>query len=106
VNIQDFFTRLHAALQAAGIPHMLTGSFASSVHGVPRATQDIDIVIAPTRAQLHSLLAQFPSTEYCVSRDAALDALEHHQQFNVIDLATGWKVDFIVRKPREFSREV
>lgn len=27
------------------------------------------------------------------------------EQFNVIDLATGWKIDFIIRKPREFSRE-
>jgi hypothetical protein len=96
---------IRRALQAAEIPHMLTGSFASSLHGAPRATQDIDIVIAPTREQLLALLAQFPEADYYLSQDAALDALARHEQFNVIDLATGWKIDFIIRKPREFSRE-
>jgi hypothetical protein len=37
-------------LDRAGIPHMLAGSFASSYHGDPRTTNDIDLVIAPTRA--------------------------------------------------------
>jgi hypothetical protein len=32
-------------LAAAGIPYMVTGSVASSFHGEPRATRDIDIVI-------------------------------------------------------------
>jgi hypothetical protein len=33
-----------AALDAAGIPHMVAGSFASTFHGNPRTTQDIDLV--------------------------------------------------------------
>ena len=105
VSVEDVFARIRAALVAAGVPYMLTGSFASSLHGVPRATQDIDIVIAPTRTQLLALIAQFPEDDYYVSRDAALDALARHEQFNVIDLATGWKIDFIIRRPRAFSRE-
>jgi hypothetical protein len=84
---------------------MLTGSYASSLHGQPRATQDIDIVIAPSRAQLLALLQKLPDTEYYVSEDAALEALSHQSQFNVIDFATGWKVDFIIMKARDFSRE-
>jgi hypothetical protein len=28
-----------------GIPYMITGSFASNIHGIPRATQGADIVI-------------------------------------------------------------
>lgn len=83
---------------------MLTGSYASSVHGTPRATQDLDIVIAPTRTQLSELLKLFPETEYYVSSDAALDALARRSQFNVIDYETGWKVDLIVIKDRDFSR--
>ena len=51
-------------LDSAGIPYMLTGSYASSVHGAPRATQDLDIVIAPTRGQLLELLTLFLDTEY------------------------------------------
>lgn len=37
---------------------MVTGSYASSARGTPRATNDLDIVIAPTRDQLRALLSQ------------------------------------------------
>jgi len=83
---------------------MVTGSYASSVHGTPRASQDIDIVIAPSRFQLLALIQLLPDTEYYVSEEAALDALARRSQFNVVDFATGWKVDFIVAKDRDFSR--
>lgn len=33
------------ALDAAGAPYMLTGSFASNAYGVPRATKDADVVV-------------------------------------------------------------
>jgi hypothetical protein len=99
----DVFRRIIAALDAAGIPYMLTGSFASSLHGLTRATQDIDLVIAPTENQLRELVRQLPSEDYYVDLEAALDALRRRSQFNVIDLETGWKVDLIVRRERPFS---
>lgn len=46
--------RVLKALESAGVPYMLTGSFASSFHGAPRTTQDVDIVIAPTLGSLQS----------------------------------------------------
>lgn len=104
-SVSELLVRITAALDAAGIPYMLTGSFASSIHGTPRATRDVDIVIAPASEQIDALLAHLPQTDYYVSREAALDAVARHGQFNMIDLATGWKVDLIVRKPRDFSRE-
>ncbi len=82
---------------------MLTGSFASSAHGTPRATQDIDLVIAPTRTSLLRLLEQLPSSEFYVSKVAALAALSRRSQFNVIEVESGWKVDLIIRKARPFS---
>lgn len=33
-------------LEGCGIAYMLTGSFASNMHGVPRTTYDADIVVA------------------------------------------------------------
>jgi hypothetical protein len=55
VTAAEVFRRILGSLDSAGIPYMLTGSFASSYHGTPRATQDIDLVIAPERAQLRRL---------------------------------------------------
>lgn len=104
MSFQQLLTRLSEILDRAQISYMLTGSYASSVHGTPRASQDVDIVIAPNRPQLLALLKLLPDTEYYVSDEAALDALVRRNQFNVVDFATGWKVDFIIAKDREFSR--
>ncbi len=99
----DIFRRVVDALDRAGIPYMLTGSFASSYHGAPRATQDIDLVIAPTPDQLRALARLLPETEYYLDLAAALDALQRRSQFNMVDFATGWKVDLIIQKSRPFS---
>jgi hypothetical protein len=101
----DFLARLTAKLAGAGIPHMVVGSFASSFHGVPRSSQDVDLVIDPDAASLQRFLASLPVQEYYADADAALDALRRRGQFNVIDMATAWKADLIVRKARPFSVE-
>lgn len=101
----EFLGRIIGALDAAGIPHMVVGSFASTFHGVPRATHDIDIVIDADSVMLDRLLATLPDDAYYVDHDAAREALACRTQFNVIDMATGWKADLIVRKARAYSIE-
>ena len=75
-------------LDASGVPYMLTGSFASGIHGQPRASHDIDFVIAPTLGSLNKLLERLPRDNYYVSREAALDAYGRESLFNVVDLAS------------------
>jgi len=82
---------------------MLTGSVASSLHSKPRSTLDLDIVIAPSRAQLLALIRQFPNDRYYADEQQALRALANRSQFNVIDFATGWKVDFIIADNSEYG---
>src|SRR5580698_1186876 len=103
MSTSDVFQRITAALDQAGIAYMLSGSFASAYYGAPRSTQDIDLVIAVTPAQLRAFVQGLPSSEYYVDLDAALQAHEGQSMFNVIDLATGWKIDLIFRKSRAFS---
>lgn len=43
---------------------MIAGSFASTVHGFPRSTQDIDIVIDPSHAELETLLGSVSPEAY------------------------------------------
>ena len=100
-----FLIRLTAKLAVAGVPSMVVGSFASSFHGIPRSSQDLDLVIDPQPESLRRFLAELPPADYYVDADAALDALHRRGQFNVIDMATAWKADLIVRKARPFSVE-
>jgi hypothetical protein len=83
---------------------MLTGSFASAWHGLPRATQDIDFVIAPTLNALRAFVRALPRDAWYADEQTALEALGAEGQFNLIDLASGWKVDLICRRSRPFSR--
>jgi hypothetical protein len=49
------------ALEAAGIPYMLVGSLASNVHGIPRSTQDADLVIDVAPDRLTDLARVLPA---------------------------------------------
>lgn len=105
MTADDLLGRLVAALNAAGIPYMLTGSYASSIHSIPRATRDIDIIIFPDRDQLTRFVQSLPASSYHTDLEDAIDSLRRRSQFNVIDYATGWKVDFIIPPFEEFNIE-
>jgi hypothetical protein len=95
-----------SALDEIGVPYMVVGSFASSVHGEPRTTRDLDLLIDPTSDQLEQLLKRLPPERYYVDPDTARDARKRRSMFNdVIHLPSGWKLDMIVRKPGAFSAE-
>jgi hypothetical protein len=102
---ERFLARVAGALNTASVPYMLAGSFASSHHGAPRATQDIDIVVDPTFDSLDLLLAALTGEDVYFDVDVARDELRRRGQFNIIDGSTAWKVDLIFRKGRPFSRE-
>jgi hypothetical protein len=105
VSIQDLLQRLTALLNTTDIPYMITGSYASSIHSIPRATRDLDIIIFPDREQLTRFIRALPPEEYHADLDDAIDSLRRRSQFNVIDYATGWKVDFIIPSFSDFNVE-
>jgi hypothetical protein len=103
LSVKVVFEKLRTALERVGIPYFVTGSFASSAHGIPRSTNDIDIVISPSREQLSQLLQMFPESEFASDLEDAFDALKRKSLFNIIDYATMWKVDFIIKQPTPFD---
>jgi hypothetical protein len=105
VNLSALLAATIAHLEQAAVPYMITGSVASSYHGEPRATRDLDIVIDPDPAGITLLIRELAAAGLYVDAGAALAALDDRTQFNAIDSATGWKVDFMIRKDRPFSRE-
>lgn len=101
----DFFCRMSGLLEQAGIPHMLTGSFASSVYGMSRGSADIDFVIVADEAAIRRLLNQLPQKDFSSDLTQALEAWRRTSMFNAVDRVTGLKIDFLFRKPRNFSQE-
>jgi hypothetical protein len=99
------FQNIIAALNQAEIPYMLTGSFASNIYGEGRATQDIDLVISATPNQLSILHGLLPASDYYFDLKSAIEAARQKSMFNVLDMASGWKIDFIFVKPDPYHQE-
>ena len=97
----------HAAktLDGLGIPYFVTGSFAGIIYGEYRMTNDIDVVVGLREQQLEAFLVAFPQEVFYVDRDAALDAIRNHFQFNVIHKTSLTKIDFILTPGSSHDRE-
>ena len=105
MSLAAFLAATIEQLERAGVAYMVTGSVASSYHGEPRSTRDLDIVIDPEPVAINRLVAALQKAGLYVDTDAAVVAVGGRTQFNAIDATNGWKVDFLVRKDRPFSRE-
>ena len=105
MSLEELLGFVVQSLDETGIPYMLTGSLAASYHGAPRATQDVDLVIEADVSALGRLAERLREAGLYVSDAAIQEAVASRGLFNAIDSASGWKVDFILRKDRPFSRE-
>ena len=90
-------------LDALGVPYVIGGSLASALHGVMRATMDVDMV-----AELHlehvEPLGRALGDAFYADVEVMRDAVRRHGSFNLIHLETMFKVDVFVAKPRAFDR--
>ena len=90
-------------LEALGIRFLIVGSIASSIHGEPRATNDIDMVAdiaaADVEAILHALEAH-----YYVQESDVRNAVVDESSFNAVHRQTYQKVDVFVAGQDEFTR--
>lgn len=93
-----------AALDKLGVRYVVGGSFASSLHGIPRSTQDVDLLVELSAATVDGLVEELTPRFY-VDADMIRDAIQRRASFNVIHLATVFKVDMFVSSRSPLLRE-
>jgi hypothetical protein len=87
-----------SALDELGIMYYAGGSVASSIHGVPRYTKDVDLVADLAPEQTDSLASRL-NTDFYADAGQMREALRFGRSFNAIHFATGFKIDvFPLRK--------
>ncbi|MFZ2146469.1 MAG: hypothetical protein WAV28_04540 [Sedimentisphaerales bacterium] len=101
---QELLKTVIQILDQAGIEYMLTGSVASSLQGQPRATHDIDMVIAIEKSKAHELVEAFPSPDFYLDEHSILEAINSQSMFNLIEVKSGDKVDFWILSNEAFDR--
>jgi len=92
------------AFDALGVRYYLTGSVASSAHGVARASLDADVVAALEPGHAAPLISRLEAAYY-VPVDRVHAAVTGRSSFNLIHLATMFKIDVFVSRQRPFDLE-
>ena len=93
MTLAEVFRRVRHALDQAEVSYAIGGSWASTIHGEPRHTNDIDFVTNLNAARVGPFFDALGSGFY-FDAESARAALENGRPFNVIHQALGYKFDF------------
>jgi hypothetical protein len=99
----DLLRYVAGVLGTMRLRYFVTGSTATIVYGEVRFTNDIDIVVDLPEARVDNFCRQFPSGQFYVSPEAALDAVRTRGQFNIIHPESGLKIDVIIPAENSFN---
>jgi len=92
------------ALEQLGVRYVIGGSLASTIHGVVRMTLDADIVAELSLSQAQPFADRLTGAFY-FDLDAIRHSIRVRSSFNVIHLATLFKVDLFIPKSRPFDEQ-
>ena len=85
------------------IPYLVGGSLASAIHGILRATMDVDIVADIHLDQIDDFTALLNDAFY-YDTEMIRNAIMQKSSFNLIHLNTMFKVDIFLLKGRPFDQ--
>ncbi len=103
-EVLDITLDLAETLDRLGVPYLVGGSLASSLHGIPRATQDVDLVASLRPEHVAPLVAALEG-EFYLDAPAIREAVRQQASFNVIHLETMFKADIFVAGDDAVTRE-
>jgi hypothetical protein len=95
----EYIARLFEQL---GITYVLGGSWASSMHGITRATMDADF-LADIREEHVAEFIVAIKDDFYFDEGAIREAIRIRRSFNIIHLTELFKIDIFVRRHRRFD---
>ncbi len=97
---------LHVAqiLESLEIPYLTGGSIASSILGIPRATQDIDLVIDLPSAKIPAFVKAMQK-EFYIDSERVTQAIQQTASFNAVHFETVQKIDFFIQRKDDYALE-
>jgi hypothetical protein len=102
VSALDVALRVAAALDAVGCEYFVGGSLASSLQGEPRATNDIDLVVAMMPHRVRAFAEQL-GPDFEVDQDMLRDALIRGSCANIFYLPMVTKIDLFALGPSRYD---
>jgi hypothetical protein len=101
----DEVRRIARVLDELSIRFAVGGSLASSVHGMPRFTNDADLCVEPFPGKEEAFVQRL-GNEYYASLPAIREANSRRRSFNIVRLASSFKLDLFVQQQRNFDQQL
>lgn len=100
----DTTKQVLAALEREHVEYAIFGAVALNVHGLPRATEDLDVFIAPTRDNVERLKAALRSvfSDPSIEEISADDLLGEYPAVKYVPPEGDWYMDFVTRLGEAF----
>jgi hypothetical protein len=92
-----------SAFEALDIPYFICGSLATAIHGVARATMDVDLVAEIHPDQVTPFVGALGDAFYA-DKEMIQGAIQQGISFNLIHKETMFKVDIFPFKDQDFDR--
>ena len=94
LKVTDVFEKL-------GVPYLIGGSLASTLHGMVRTTQDSDVIAEMRPKHLQPLVLALQD-EFYIDEEMIAEAIQSNSSFNIIHRETMFKVDVFIPRWRPF----
>lgn len=91
----------------AHIPYMISGAMAAVLYGVPRFTQDIDLILHPDVNSAEKIRQLFPEERYYIPPDEVIISelsRASRGHFNLIHHDTGYRADIYLAGSDPFQQ--
>lgn len=95
--------RVSHVLEELEVPYFIGGSFASTLYGMVRTTQDCDIITLLEEDQIAAFVEALQSDFY-IDEISILDAIQHRSSFNLIHRDSMFKVDIFIPPLRAYTK--
>lgn len=95
----DLTRKVLAALEREGVQYVVFGAVALALHGLPRATEDLDIFVAPEAENIERLKAALRSVfeDPCIDEITAEDLLGEYPAVQYVPPTENFHVDILTR---------
>ena len=101
-NLWDVAGVVAEELRRLGVPHLVGGSIASTLHGEPRLTNDVDFAAVIREPHVAPLVAALQGPFY-VDDVLIRSAIRRRSIFNLIHIRSANKIDVHVLEPTAFE---
>lgn len=96
--------RVGAALDRQNVPWLVSGALAAGLHGVPRSTDEVEL-LADLRAEHVPALVADLSAGFFVETRRVMDAIVNRTGFEVVELQSMTRVELFTVRPERLSQQ-